>query len=201
MKIKICGLSRTCDAEAVNLAVPDYVGFVFWERSRRNVTAETAKRLRALIKPEIVSVGVFVDAEPDFICGLYREGVISVAQLHGDETETDIGRLRRLCPGLEIWKAFIIGSAPDIEKAEKSAADRVLLDSGRGGGKRFEHALVSGIRREWILAGGLAPDNIEALAREYGPYAVDVSSGVETGGKKDRDKIIAAVEAARRAGT
>lgn len=99
MKIKICGLSRTCDAAAVNLAVPDYVGFVFWERSRRNVTAETAKRLRALIKPEIVSVGVFVDAEPDFICGLYREGVISVAQLHGDETETDIGLLRAALSG------------------------------------------------------------------------------------------------------
>ena len=149
MKIKICGLSRTCDAEAVNLAVPDYVGFVFWERSRRNVTAETAKRLRALIKPEIVSVGVFVDAEPDFICGLYREGVISVAQLHGDETETDIGRLRRLCPGLEIWKAFIIGSAPDIEKAEKSAADRVLLDSGRGGGKpNFVQGSVTAARGE-----------------------------------------------------
>lgn len=120
MKIKICGLARACDAEAVNLAVPDYIGFVFWERSRRNVTAETAERLRGLIKPEIISVGVFVDAEPDFICGLYRKGVISVAQLHGNETQEDIGRLRRLCPGLEIWKAFIIGSASDIEKAKKA---------------------------------------------------------------------------------
>lgn len=201
MKIKICGLSRVCDAEAVNLAVPDYVGFVFWEKSRRNITVDTAKRLRALIKPEIAGVGVFVDAESDFICGLYREGVISVAQLHGDETETDICRLRRLCPGLEIWKAFIIDSKKDIENAEKSSADKILLDSGRGGGKGFEHALVSDIRREWILAGGLSPDNIEALAHRYRPYAVDVSSGVETDGKKDRDKIMAAVAAARRAGT
>ena len=201
MKIKICGLARACDAEAVNLAVPDYIGFVFWERSRRNVTAETAERLRGLIKPEIISVGVFVDAEPDFICGLYRKGVISVAQLHGNETQEDIGRLRRLCPGLEIWEAFIIGSASDIEKAKKSDADRILLDSGRGGGKSFEHALVSDIRREWILAGGLSPDGIEALARRYRPYAVDISSGVETDGKKDREKIMAAVAAARRAGT
>lgn len=200
MKVKICGISRACDAEAVNFAMPDYVGFVFWTKSKRNVPVETAKRLRELVKPEILGVGVFVDAEPDFICGLYRQGIISIAQLHGNETEEGIRRLRLLCPELEVWKAFIVNTAEDIERAGKSTADRILLDSGRGGGKTFDHTLVPEIRREWILAGGLTPENIEALARAYHPYAVDVSSGVETDGKKDRDKIMAAVAAARRAG-
>lgn len=200
MKIKICGLSRSCDAAAVNSAMPDYIGFVFWERSARGISFETARRLREQIKPEILSVGVFVDEEPDWICRLYREGIISVAQLHGSETEEDILHLRRLCPALELWKAFVVGSAADIESAGKSSADRILLDSGRGSGKGFDHALISGIRREWILAGGLTPEGIEKAARECHPYAVDISSGVETDGKKDRNKIMAAVAAARGAG-
>lgn len=197
VKIKICGISREEDARALNLAMPDFTGFIFYEKSRRNVTPETARALRSMLDPRIVSVGVFVDAEPSFIAALYEAGIISVAQLHGAETEEDIAALRARCPGITIWKAFTVARAEDLAAAEKCSADRILLDSGKGSGELFDHSLLTGFRREFMLAGGLTPENIPALIEKCRPWGVDLSSGVETNGKKDKSKILAAVDAAR----
>lgn len=196
-KIKICGLFGPEDGEAVEAALPDYAGFVFAPKSRRYIPPEAAGALRRRLPPSVVTVGVFVDAPVDLIAGLYRAGTIGVIQLHGRESAGDIAALRRALPGAEIWKAYPIQTGRDLKAAADSAADRVLLDNGGGTGRSFDWALIRDFPRPFLLAGGLTPENIpEAIAR-FHPYAVDLSSGVESGGVKDREKIRAAVAAAR----
>lgn len=198
VKIKICGLFRPQDAKCVNAAVPDYAGFVFYDKSRRYVPPEEARKLREAIDPKIKTVGVFVGAQKEQIAKICREGSISAIQLHGDESLAYMEALRGMLPGVEIWKAYTIRSAKTLENAGKCAADRILLDNGSGTGERFDWALLRGFRRPFILAGGLTPKNIPEAVERCRPYALDVSSGVETNGVKDKDKILAAVAAARR---
>jgi phosphoribosylanthranilate isomerase len=196
-KIKICGLFRDCDAEFVNRAIPDFVGFVFFEKSHRNVSFQQARKLRTMIAPAIRTVGVFVDAPIDKIAHLYREGIIEIAQLHGNEDAAYIARLRASIPDMEIWKAYKIRTSADRDEAAESIADLVLLDGGAGAGARFNWELIRSFPRPFILAGGLTPKNIpEALA--LNPCAVDLSSGVEADGVKDGERIHSAVAAARR---
>jgi len=195
-KIKICGLFRPEDAELINRALPDYAGFVFYERSRRHVSSARARELRGRIDPAVRTVGVFVDAPIERIAETYREKTISVIQLHGSEGADGIARLRDALPGAELWRAYKIRSSADLDEAEKSTADMVLLDGGAGTGARFDWDLLRGFPRPFVLAGGLTPENIPE-ARALRPYAVDLSSGVEVGGVKDGELIRAAVAAAR----
>ncbi len=196
MKIKLCGLFRECDADYVNAAKPDYAGFVFFEKSHRNVSVSTAKKLRTLINPEIATVGVFVDADIDFIVNLLEQGVINIVQLHGSETEEYIAKLREVSNGAEIWKAFKISSENDVEIAKISTADKIVLDNGYGTGICFDWCCIGKISRPFILAGGLTPENIAESAKTINPYAVDLSSGIETNRVKDKIKMIAAVKSA-----
>ena len=92
MKIKLCGLTRPCDIEAVNELQPDYIGFVFAKKSRRYVSPEKAEELKAMLAPGIQAVGVFVNEEPEQIVSLLEAGTIDVAQLHGQEGEREIRR-------------------------------------------------------------------------------------------------------------
>jgi len=201
VKIKICGLFRPEDARAVNAAMPDYAGFVFCEASRRCVTPEAARKLRAALHPDIRTVGVFVDAPIGRIIELYADGILSAAQLHGGEDSAYIGALRSLMPGLTIWQAFKVRTADDLASAAESAADLVLLDGGAGGGQPFDWSLIQDFPRPFILAGGLTPETIPGAIARFQPFAVDLSSGVETDGVKDPHKIMAAVRAARRQAT
>lgn len=198
-RIKICGLSRMEDIDYVNEAQPDYCGFVIGvPASRRNVTVTQLARLRERLLDQICPVGVFVNAEPKLIAELLNGGLIDIAQLHGSEDETYIARLRDLTDK-PLIKAFSVQNLSDLEMAEKSSADLVLLDHGKGGtGASFEWELLRHWKkRPYILAGGLDAGNIPEAVSEYHPYAVDLSSSVETGGKKDREKILAAVAAVR----
>jgi len=197
-KIKICGLFRQEDARAVNAAMPDYAGFVFHAKSRRNVSPEPANALRAALHPDIRTVGVFVNAPVEQVAQLYKNGVISVSQLHGTEDHAYIQSLRKACPYLEIWQAFRVRAADDLHAAAQSPADLVLLDGGAGGGRTFDWPLARAFPRPFVLAGGLTPETIPGAIRQLRPFAVDLSSGVETDGVKDFDKIQAAVRAARR---
>lgn len=197
-RIKICGLFRPEDAAAVNAARPDYAGFVFHTQSRRYVTPEQARALRSAITPAIRTVGVFVDTSPEDIADLYRAGIIGAVQLHGGEDESYLTKLRRLLPGAEIWKAFVIRSEEDLCAAAKSTADRVLLDGGAGGGTPFPWGLAERFPRPFFLAGGLTPETIPEAVRRLHPWGVDLSSGVETESRKDPAKIMAAVQAAGR---
>jgi phosphoribosylanthranilate isomerase len=197
VQIKICGLFRREDAHAVNAALPDYAGFVFFEKSRRNVSSELARDIRAALDEHIPTVGVFVNAPAEQIAALYQDGIISIAQLHGGEDNAEIESLRRRAPGLAIWQAFKVRTAADLETAAQSAADTVLLDGGAGEGRVFDWALADTFPRPFILAGGLTPETIPEAVQTLRPFAVDLSTGVETDGIKDPQKIQAAVRAAR----
>lgn len=196
-KIKLCGLSRPCDIEAANRLKPEYIGFVFLPKSKRYVDYEKARELKSLLSPEIKAVGVFVDESPQRAAELLNDGTIDIAQLHGGEDEDYIGLLRNLTDK-PIIKAFRIQSEDDTLCAEESSADYILLDSGMGTGTVFSWDLIQNIKRPYFLAGGLDCDNVgEAVGRLH-PYAVDVSSGIETNGLKDKEKMAAFVAKVRK---
>ena len=186
--IKMCGLRRTEDIEAANELKPEYIGFVFFPGSKRCVTPETAKGLKAKLDPEIKAVGVFVDEKPETVAKLLNDGVIDIAQLHGHEDEAYIASLRKLTDR-PLIRAFRVRSAEDAVQAQASSADMILLDAGAGDGKTFDWNWLKGVTRPYFLAGGLKPENAGRAVRELKPYAVDVSSGIETGGFKDSAKM------------
>lgn len=196
-EIKLCGLTRLCDIEAANELKPGYIGFVFAPKSRRYVTPEKAAELKKRLRPDISAVGVFVNESIDNAARLLNGGVIDIAQLHGTENEEYINHLRKLTDK-PIIKAFRIETEQDIINAESSSADYVLLDSGAGTGTVFDWALIKSIKRPYFLAGGLSPDNVQDAVKTLTPYAVDVSSGIETDGLKDRNKMAEFVAAVRK---
>ena len=187
-KVKFCGLTRPEDIEAVNKLKPEYIGFVFWEKSKRNITPIDAKRLKSLLHEDIKVVGVFVDEDIENITYLSDEGIIDVIQLHGKENDDYIKRIKKLTDK-PVIKAFKIKSEEDILRANENIADFVLLDAGMGEGKSFDWKLIKGMNRPYFLAGGLDPDNVEEAVKTLKPFAVDVSSGIETEGKKDCEKM------------
>ncbi|MBR6403034.1 MAG: phosphoribosylanthranilate isomerase [Eubacterium sp.] len=196
--IKICGLSRLEDIDIANELLPEYIGFVFFEKSKRNVSKETARLLKQRLDKRIKAVGVFVDSDEDFICSLLDEGIIDIAQLHGSEDEDYIQRIKTRS-GCKVIKAFVVNDLETFKTAENSGADYILLDSGKGTGNTFDWSILEGVKRPYFLAGGLNCDNIERVMSDIRPYAVDVSSGVETDGIKDAEKIRRFVSAVRKA--
>ena len=197
-KIKMCGLSRTEDIEAANSIKPDYIGFVFAEISKRRVSALQASKLKSKLDPDIKAVGVFLDDKLDFVASMLNLGIVDVVQLHGSENEEYIEKVREIT-NKPIIKAFIIRSKEDVERAEKSTADYILLDGGKGEGKVFDWSLLKAIKRPFFLAGGLNPDNAADAVKALKPYAADVSTGIETDGVKDREKMAAFANAVRKA--
>ncbi|SFD05857.1 phosphoribosylanthranilate isomerase [Butyrivibrio sp. YAB3001] len=185
--IKLCGLSDGCDINVVNRLAPEYVGFVFYDKSIRNVTKEEARQLRANLNDSIKTVGVFVDAQKDVIRDLFNDGIIDVAQLHGNENESYINELKKL--NIPVIKAFKVSDKDSLIRAKESPADMIMFDAGKGDGKSFDWSLLKGFDRKYFLAGGLAPENVKKAISELDPYGVDVSSGIETDGKKDVKKM------------
>lgn len=196
-KIKLCGLTRPCDIEYVNELLPEYIGFVFAPKSRRYISPEKAEVLREHLDDRITPVGVFVDEKIEVIADLIKRKIIDIVQLHGNESEKYITGLRRVidCP---VIKAFRIESEADIVSVNNSSADYVLLDSGGGTGKVFDHSLLKDIARPYFLAGGLTPENVETAVKQLKSFAVDVSSSLETDGFKDKIKMTAFVNAVRK---
>ena len=193
-RLKICGLFREADIDYVNEARPDYIGFVF-AKSRRQVNSALARALRERLDSEITPVGVFVNAPQAEILKLYRDNVISVAQLHGGESSAYIESLKE--KGIPVIKAVRVESGADILAYLDSPADYLLLDNGAGGtGTKFDWSFLSACTRPYFLAGGVNLGNIsDAMALH--PYCVDVSSGAETDGVKDGEKIRLLAEAVR----
>ena len=230
--IKICGLSRPEDIEAVNEAGPEYCGFIIdFPKSHRNVTEEQVRRLRAGLKPGITPVGVIVNQPVTRAAELLNKGIVDVIQLHGQENEEYIQQLRILTKNVDagedsvtdtvidtesrirrdtdkkgrIWKAFKIRSREDLENALASSADAIVLDNGYGTGETFDWSILAEAGeipkdKKIFLAGGLTLENIEDAIHRLDVWGIDISSGVETDKKKDRNKILAAVQAAGRAG-
>ncbi|MCL2576859.1 MAG: phosphoribosylanthranilate isomerase [Defluviitaleaceae bacterium] len=177
-KIKICGLSRLEDIEAVNVVKPDYIGFVFAE-SRRKVTPRQARELRGALHESITPVGVFVNETIENILELVRNNTIDMIQLHGAEDENFIEKLKSQTDA-KIIKAVSIQNKGDAQKWENSSADFLLLDQKGGGtGETFDWSLIGEVAKPFFLAGGLSAKNVADAIKKISPYAVDTSSGVE----------------------
>ena len=196
VKIKICGLKRLEDIEMVNKYKPDYIGFVFAD-SKRKVSHDLACQLKENLSDDIISVGVFVDAEVDDIISLFNQGIIEIAQLHGNESEGYVSTLKEKTDGkLEIIKAIEITDEIDLSKYNYSQADYLLFDSGKGSGKTFDWDLIKDdIQKDFFLAGGLNKSNVSDAILKFNPYAIDLSSALETDGFKDELKIKEIMEA------
>jgi len=190
VKIKICGLSRECDIDFANEAKLDYVGFVF-ANSRRKITKEQAYILKKKLNSDIKSVGVFVNEDINFILELLNENIIDIIQLHGHEDEKYMLELKRKTDN-PIIKAITVDKKDFISNFSTTFADYLLLDSGSGGtGVKFDWNLLDKkIKKPFFLAGGIDAENVEQAIKLINPFAIDISSGVETNGYKDRYKIL-----------
>ena len=198
-KIKICGLRSLRDIEAVNAAGPDFAGFVVEvPGSRRSVDRRELRELAGKLGKEIISAGVFVNAPAELVAELLEEGTLGVAQLHGQEDAAYIRRLRRLTDK-PLIQAFSIRTKEDVRRALESEADYLLFDQGSGGtGLTFDWSLILEVTRPFFLAGGLGEENLEEAVLKVRPWAVDLSSRLETDGRKDPEKIRRAAELVRR---
>lgn len=202
-KIKICGLRRDCDADYVNEACPEYAGFVF-AHTRREIAVEDARRLRRKLRKGIQAVGVFVDEEREHVSWLLQEGIIDIAQLHGRESAEYVEWLKRNT-GCVVIKALhpdtpagtqstLIEVQGFYQEYIEAGVDYFLFDSSSctqagGTGRVFDWSLIPEGEHPFFLAGGLNADNVQEAIRTVSPYAVDISSGVETDGCKDGRKI------------
>ena len=197
-KIKICGLRRREDILAVNEANPDYCGFIVeFPKSFRSVTADEVRELVKNLSSEIQPVGVFVNASMELVRSLLDDGTLAMAQLHGQENESYIAELKAHTDK-PVIKAFCIKKEEDVRQAERSPADFILLDSGAGTGRTFEWEWIKHMERPYFLAGGIHIDNVEKALEQLKPYAIDVSSGIETEGRKDKRKMAAIMTAVRK---
>ncbi len=196
-EIKICGLFRECDIEAVNDAKVDYAGFIIdFEKSHRNLSIKDATHLRSLLDRAIKAVGVFVNKPAEEVVKAAHEIGLDVIQLHGSEDGDYIRKVKEKS-GLTIWKAYKIRSVEDVKAAIVCQADMILLDNGYGTGEVFDWSVVTKLDRKFILAGGLNEENVALAIKTLGPAIVDISSGAETDKLKDREKINACVKAVR----
>lgn len=205
--LKACGMTRAEDIDAVNEAHPDFCGFVIeCPRSKRSVSEQQQKALVERLDPDIFAVGVFVDAPLELIERLAKEGSIDAAQLHGNESEAYLDALRSRCD-LPLIKAFQLktnanasssvctsdtSDAATIKKvlsdAYASSADMILIDSGAGSGIPFRWSALANFNRPNFLAGGLTPETIPEAFAQLHPWGIDMSSGLETDGLKDKTK-------------
>ncbi|UWV48296.1 phosphoribosylanthranilate isomerase [Acetivibrio thermocellus] len=199
--VKICGLRRKEDIDYVNLYKPQFAGFVFAE-SRRKVSKETARMLVKALLPLIKSVGIFVNEKKETVAEIVKYTGLDCVQLHGDETPEYVEKLKELLgriteKRIEIWKAVRVKNKESLEIISEFDVDAFLLDayvegSYGGAGAVFDWQLAADVaagHERIILAGGLNPENVKTAVAKVKPYGVDVSSGVETDGFKDAEKI------------
>jgi phosphoribosylanthranilate isomerase len=201
VKVKICGITNAPDALAAAAAGADALGFMFYDASPRHITLGAAAEIIRQLPPSVVKVGVFVNASTDRVVRAIGECGLNLLQFHGDETPEYCVQF-----GVMSMKAFRIRDADSLRTLPEYATDAWLLDAyvadnPGGTGETFNWDLAVEARklgRPIFLAGGLTPENVAEAIRKVQPYAVDVSSGVETApGKKDPDKMSRFIAAAR----
>ncbi len=202
VRVKICGITRLEDASAAVEAGADALGFMFYEPSPRYIRPPDAARIIAQLPPFIAKVGVFVDATENFIRDAINACRLDSIQLHGNESPAFCG-----CFNLPVIKAFRIKDAESLRPLPQFQTSAWLLDSYTPGvpggtGERFNWDLAvkaKALGKPIILAGGLTPGNVRDAVQQVQPYAVDVSSGVESSapGKKDHLKLRQFIAAAR----
>lgn len=195
MKIKFCGISRKEDVEFCNMLMPEFMGMILSPGFRRSISAECASSLVKKKNPAIKAVGVFVDTPPDQIYQISGTAYLDVIQLHGNETAETVREVKKLT-GLPVWKAVRVQKEQDIKQAELSGADALVLEGyvpGKVGGTGVtaKWELLSEVKPKvpFFLAGGLNPENICEAITVVKPGGVDFSSGIETDGVKDYNKM------------
>ena len=188
-KIKFCGLRLEEDVKLAASLDADFMGFILSERFRRYVSPDEVSRLKQFVTSRTKTVGVFVDEPEDYVIACAKQADLDMIQLHGCEDDAYIADIKEKT-GLPVIKMIKPVSIDDIITARQSMADLILLDSGAGGtGRVFDWSLAENLGRDYILAGGLTPVNVGDAVKRLKPFAVDVSSGVETGGSKDSSKM------------
>ena len=192
MKVKICGLKTLEDIDYINEVLPDFAGFIFAESSRR-VSFKLAAKMKSKLNKNIKSIGVFVNEKTENIINAAEEGIIDLIQLHGNEDNNYIKEIGNKLK-LPVIKAFKADSNLKYN-IENTIADYVLIDSCNknqfgGTGQLFDWGLIPETEKKIFLAGGLNADNIIRAIKEVNPYCLDINSGVEINGKKDRKKIL-----------
>lgn len=187
-KIKLCGLFRLKDIDYANQMKPDFAGFILAEGFRRRITREQAEQFRRAMDARIPAVGVFVNNSCEEVISFLQEDIIQMAQLHGNETEEDIQYIQAVT-GKPVMKAVKVTSRYDVEAWLDSSADYLLFDGGTGSGTAFDWSVLTDIDRDFFLAGGLNEGNLLTAIGRVHPFAVDLSSGVETNGVKDLEKM------------
>ncbi len=192
-RVKICGITRAEDALAAARAGADAVGFVFYPPSPRYVEVEQAAEIAAALPPFVTTVGLFVNADADAIARVVDEVGVDLLQFHGNECPDYCARHRR--PWIKAVR-MKTGVDPAAEAARYAGARALLLDAYRPGvpggtGEAFDwDRIPPSLAPRIVLAGGLTPENVTEAVRRVGPWAVDVSGGVEAApGIKDPDKI------------
>ena len=191
-KIKICGLKREEDILYANDLMPDYVGFVF-AGEKRKITFDQARLLKRKLNKRISTIGVFVNEDIDNIASLANDNTIDIIQLHGDEDNEYIDKLRNKTDK-KIIKAVRVKSKEDIINSKNINSDYLLFDSFTdkmygGSGVSFDHSLLPENKRDFFLAGGIKEEDIKDIVENMNPYCIDVSSSVETDGFKDYEKM------------
>ena len=203
VKVKICGITNIADAIAAAEAGADAIGLMFYEKSPRNISIQTAKEIVTQLSPHIIKVGVFVNPSEELVMRVIGDCGVGLLQFHGDETPEFCTQF-----GLMSMKAFRIRDAESLRELPMYLTDAWLLDAHvenklGGTGEKFNWGLAieaQKLGRPIFLAGGLTPENVADAVRKVKPFAVDVSSGVESSpGKKDHAKITNFVRAVRQA--
>ena len=201
VKVKICGVTSVADGLAAAEAGADMIGLMFYDKSPRNISIATAKEIAQAVPPYLMKVGVFVNPDEDLVMRAIGECGLSLLQFHGDETPEFCTQFGLMC-----MKAFRIRNVESLDALAKYHTDAYLLDAysaeARGGtGEKFNWDLAVDAQKfgkPIFLAGGLTPENVADAVRKVRPFAVDVSSGVESApGKKDTAKVRAFITAAK----
>jgi len=206
--MKFCGLTRPGDVSAAARAGAAYIGLVFFPKSPRNLSFETARELAVLAPPGLAKVALTVNADDAMLDALMAAVPIDMVQLHGSESPDRVAEVRART-GLPVMKALGIGEAADLARIDlySGVADQLLIDAKPsrdatlpgGNGLSFDWRLLAGRKywtTPWMLAGGLTPENVAEAVRLTGARQVDLSSGIESApGVKDPAKMLAFAQA------
>lgn len=195
MNLKFCGIFRDEDVEFINKIHPDYMGMILSEGFRRTISHEKAKKFSSKKNSNIKAVGVFVDESVEYIKKAFSQIQLDVIQLHGKENADMISTLHKEL-NVPVWKAVRVQTIQDVRNAEKLGADVLILEGYHpdvigGGGIIANWDLIcqSNPKQPFFLAGGLCPDNAKQAKEIVKPYGIDISSGIETNGVKDFEKM------------
>ena len=195
-RVLICGIKSPEDVEIVNELKPEYVSFTFFKNDNY-IPYEKAKKLKQILDKNIRVVGVFVNENTKIVASAANSDLLDIIEFHGNEGPGEIERIKAFTDK-PIIQGFRVKSIQDVTDAVDSPADSILYYSDKGNGVPLDWKMLTGITRPYFLGGGLTSANLEKAIKICHPFAVSVTTGVETDGVKDREKMETFINIARR---